>query len=160
MRRLNAGVLALSIVGLVWCEAVAEEAGPPLERIATGYKLAEGPVWDGESLYFTDVPTERILKVGSEGTVTTVRSDTRKGAGLAFDSKRRLLICEVDGFRVTRIEKDGTETTLAESYAGKKLNGPNDLAVDAMDGIYFKTSTPPAGRGSWSSTPPASGAES
>jgi gluconolactonase len=43
----------------------------------------------------------------------------------------------VDGFRVTRVEKDGSETTLAESYDGKKLNGPNDLAVDAKDGIYF-----------------------
>ncbi|MBI4658677.1 MAG: SMP-30/gluconolactonase/LRE family protein, partial [Verrucomicrobia bacterium] len=78
-------------------------------------------------------------KLGSDGKVSTMRSDTRKGAGLAFDSKRRLLICEVDGFRVTRIEKDGTEKALAESYEGKKLNGPNDLAVDAKDGIYFTT---------------------
>jgi gluconolactonase len=129
--------MTLSIAGLVCCEAGAEDQASPLERIATGYKLAEGPVWDGESLHFTDVPTERILKVNADGTVSTIRTDTRKGAGLAFDSKRRLLICEVDGFRVTRIENDGSETILADSYAGKKLNGPNDLAVDAKDGIYF-----------------------
>jgi len=127
----------LSIVGLVCCEAAAEEPAPPLERVATGFRLAEGPVWDGENLIFSDVFPSKIHKLGSDGTVSTIRSDTRKGAGLAFDSKHRLLICEVDGFRVTRIEKDGTETILAESFAGKKLNGPNDLAVDAKDGIYF-----------------------
>ncbi|MCI0699533.1 MAG: SMP-30/gluconolactonase/LRE family protein, partial [Planctomycetia bacterium] len=137
MQRFNAGVVVMSMVGLVWCEAVAQEAGPLLEQVATGFRLAEGPAWDGENLIFSDVFPSKIHKLGSDGKVSTIRSDTRKGAGLAFDSKRRLLICEVDGFRVTRIEKDGTETTLAESYAGKKLNGPNDLAVDAKDGIYF-----------------------
>jgi sugar lactone lactonase YvrE len=108
-----------------------------LEKVATGFKLAEGPVWDGESLIFSDVFPSKIHKLGADGKVSTVRSDTRKGAGLAFDSKGRLLICEVDGFRVTRVEKDGTETALAKSYGGNKLNGPNDLAVDARDGIYF-----------------------
>ncbi len=118
-------------------KAPAPEAAASLEQIATGFRLAEGPVWDGETLIFSDVPPSKIHKLGSDGKVSTIRSETRKGAGLAFDSKRRLLICEVDGFRVTRIEKDGSEKILAESYAGKKLNGPNDLTVDATDGIYF-----------------------
>jgi len=118
-------------------KAQPKEAATGLEQVATGFRLAETPVWDGESLIFADVFPSKILKLGSDGRVSTIRSETRKGAGLAFDSKHRLLICEVDGFRVTRIEKDGTETTLAESYDGKKLNGPNDLVVDAKDGIYF-----------------------
>lgn len=140
MCNLQLGLGLTVLIGIV-CAGTptgpAQEPAMPLEKIATGYKLAEGPVWDGESLYFTDVPSERILMLGGDGTVTTFRSGTRKGAGLGFDSKHRLLICEVDGFRVTRIEKDGTETTLADSYGGKKLNGPNDLALDAKDGFYF-----------------------
>jgi gluconolactonase len=115
----------------------SSEAATHLEQVATGFRLAEGPVWDGENLIFSDVFPSEIKKLGADGTVSTMRSDTRKGAGLALDSKGRLLICEVDGFRVTRIEKDGKETTLADSYAGKKLNGPNDLAVDTKDGVYF-----------------------
>ena len=118
-------------------KAPSPEAAASLEQVATGFRLAEGPVWDGESLIFSDVFPSKIHKLGSDGNVTTMRTETRKGAGMAFDSQRRLLICEVDGFRVTRIEKDGTEKTLAESYEGKKLNGPNDLVVDARDGIYF-----------------------
>lgn len=118
-------------------KGAAQEAATALEQVATGFRLAEGPVWDGENLIFSDVFPSKIHKLGSDRTVSTIRSDTRKGAGLAFDSKHRLLICEVDGFRVTRVEKDGSETTLAESYEGKKLNGPNDLTVDAKGGIYF-----------------------
>ncbi len=141
MRRLTVGAV-LVFVGLACARAAAqdipkEERKVSLEKVATGFKMAEGPVWDGESLQFSDVPASKILKLGSDGKVTAVRSDTRWGAGWAFDSKQRLLICEVDGFRVTRVEKDGKETTLAESYDGKKLNGPNDLTVDARDGIYF-----------------------
>jgi gluconolactonase len=130
-------MLVLALASLVSCEATAQETGPPLERIATGYKLAESPVWDGESLYFTDVPTERILKLGGDGTVTTFRTGTGFGAGIAFDSKHRLIVCEVMRRRMTRVESDGTVTILAELYGEKKLNGPNDLAVDAKDGIYF-----------------------
>jgi gluconolactonase len=137
MQRLSLAVVVLSIAGLVLCKAAAQEPTPALERVATGFKMAEGPVWDGESLYFTDVPASKILKLGSDGQVSAFRSDTRWGAGIAFDTKGRLIVCEVMGRRVTRVEKDGKETTLAEVYGGKKLNGPNDLAVDAKGGIYF-----------------------
>jgi gluconolactonase len=116
--------------------APSEGAGS-LEKVAGGFKMAEGPAWDGEHLYFTDVPPSQVHKLGADGKTTVVRSNTRWGAGLAFDSKRRLIICEAMGRRVTRVENDGTEKALAQTYEGKKLNGPNDLAVDARDGIYF-----------------------
>src|SRR5260221_12635170 len=131
-------LVVLGIVAvLLTSSASAQEAAVSLERVATGFRMAEGPVWDGENLVFSDVPPSKILKLGSDGTVSTIRSDTRWGAGMAFDSKHRLMICEVMGRRVTRVEKDGTEKTLAEFYDEKKLNGPNDLAVDTRDGIYF-----------------------
>lgn len=61
----------------------------------------------------------KILKLGADGKTSTVRTDTRWGAGMAFDSKRRLIICEVMVRRVTRVEQDGTEQVLAESYDGR-----------------------------------------
>lgn len=139
LRSLTVGAV-FAFVGLVCVETrhgAAQEPAASLEKVATGFRMAEGPVWDGENFLFTDVPASKILKLGADGKVAATRSDTRWGAGLAFDSKRRLIICEVMGRRVTRVEKDGKETTLAESYDGKKFNGPNDLAVDAKDGIYF-----------------------
>jgi len=135
MQRLNVGVGLLVPLGLMMCGEAAAQNVP--ERVATGFKMAEGPVWDGESLLFSDVPPSKIHKLGSDGAVSTIRTDTRWGAGMAFDAKRRLIICEVMGRRVTRVEPDGTEKTLAETFDGKKLNGPNDLTVDAKDGIYF-----------------------
>ncbi len=139
MHNLKLGLGLSVLLGIVCAETrpgAAQEAAS-LERVATGYRMAEGPVWDGESFLFSDVPPSKIHKLGSDGTVSTIRSDTRWGAGMAFDAKRRLIICEVMGRRVTRVEKDGSETTLAELYGGKKLNGPNDLTVDAKGGIYF-----------------------
>ncbi len=139
MHTLKLGLGLSVLLGIVCAETrpgAAQEAAS-LERVATGFRMAEGPVWDGESFLFSDVPPSKIHKLGSDGTVSTIRSDTRWGAGMAFDAERRLIICEVMGRRVTRVEKDGKETTLAESYGGKKLNGPNDLTVDAKDGIYF-----------------------
>jgi gluconolactonase len=137
MQKLNVGVGLFVFLGLMCAQVDAQDVPVSLERVATGFRMAEGPVWDGESLVFSDVPPSKILKLGSDGTVSTIRSDTRWGAGMAFDSKHRLIICEVMGRRVTRVEKDGTEKTLAEFYEEKKLNGPNDLAVDTRDGIYF-----------------------
>jgi len=142
MQRLSGVAVLLLFFGLIYGHTWGQDSQAKLssgswERVATGFRMAEGPVWDGEFLYFSDVPPSKILKLGADGKVNTVRTDTRWGAGMAFDSKRRLTICEVMGRRVTRVENDGTETTLAELYGGKKLNGPNDLAVDGRDGIYF-----------------------
>jgi gluconolactonase len=58
-----------------------------------------------------------------------------------FDAQGRLVVCcdgKDGGARaVRRYEPDGTVTTLASHYNGKRLNAPNDLCFDREGRIYF-----------------------
>ena len=103
-----------------------------LKQIATGFALAEGPVFSRRGyLLFTDIRNSKILK-WERGELTVFRENSNKANGLTFDHQGRLLAAEGGG-RVTRTEKNGAITVLAE--AG--LQGPNDI-VYAIDGsIYF-----------------------
>jgi len=57
--------------------------------------------------------------------------------GLLFDHQGRLVICEPVRRRVSRVEKDGSLTVLAERYDGKRFNQPNDLSIDSKGRLYF-----------------------
>lgn len=96
----------------------------------------EGPAWD---------PTLGLLTSGGDGHIH--RRDPggnlsvyRKGAGtngLLFDPQGRLLMCEPVRRRVSRLDKDGSVTVLAERYRGKRFNQPNDLTLDSRGRLYF-----------------------
>lgn len=105
------------------------------EKIAAGFAFTEGPVFSRLGyLLFSDIPAERIMK-WSDGRVTVFRERSNGANGLTFDHQGRLLACEIG--RVTRTEKDGRITVMADTYEGRSLNRPNDL-VYAIDGsIYF-----------------------
>jgi gluconolactonase len=131
--------------------AVAEEIlepGASVERIAGDCKFTEGPAVDAEeNLFFSDGPNDRIMRLSADGQLTVFRQPCGRTNGMAFDAERRLVMCqssgEGGGRRVSRLEKDGTETVLAEEYRGKRLNAPNDLAIDRRGRIYFTDIAPP-----------------
>src|SRR5271156_3841886 len=111
-----------------------------VERLYTGTRWAEGPVWfgDGRYLLFSDIPNNRMLRwVEDSGEVTVFRSPSNYSNGNFRDREGRLLTCEHDSRRVTRTEYDGTITVLMDSYQGKKLNAPNDLTVHSDGAIWF-----------------------
>ncbi len=114
-----------------------------LERVATGFEFTEGPVWIAEErcLLFSDIPANRIVKVSCDGAVATFRDPSGNSNGLTLDQNRRLIACEHGTRRVTRTERDGTMTVLADRYDGKKLNSPNDVVVRS-DGTIFFTDPP------------------
>jgi gluconolactonase len=99
----------------------------------------EGPAVDRSgSVYFSDIPAERILKWDpARRKLSVFRESSHQANGLRFDRDGRLLACEGGG-RVTRTEfASGEVTVLAESFAGKPLGSPNDLEVDAASRVYF-----------------------
>jgi gluconolactonase len=117
-------------------------AGAKWEKVVGDLQFGEGPAWHPDGyLLFEDVPANRTLKLGADDKVSVYRTDTAAANGLAFDRDRLLIACEgnggAGGRRVARIEKDGRRTVLAERYQGKRLNSPNDLAIDGKGRIYF-----------------------
>ncbi|MGH7834309.1 MAG: SMP-30/gluconolactonase/LRE family protein, partial [Candidatus Binatia bacterium] len=110
-----------------------------LERLATGCRFTEGPVWIEElrSLLFSDIPADRILRLGADGQLSTFREPSRKSNGLTCDRQGRLIACEHETRRVTRIERDGSTTVLVETFRGRRLNSPNDLVVKSDGAVYF-----------------------
>jgi gluconolactonase len=111
-----------------------------VERLYTGTRWAEGPVWfaDGRYLLFSDIPNNRILRWLEEtGEVTVFRSPSNYSNGNSRDRQGRLITCEHDTRRVTRTEYDGTITVLIDRFHDKKLNAPNDVAVHSDGAIWF-----------------------
>lgn len=111
-----------------------------VERIATGCRWAEGPVWFGDHrcLLWSDIPNDRIMRWDeASGAVTTFRSPAGNSNGNTRDHQGRLVSCEHLARRVTRTEHDGSVTVLAHNYHGHRLNAPNDVVVAADGAVWF-----------------------
>ena len=116
-----------------------------VERLETGFRFTEGPLWNGSQrfLLFSDIPANRIYKWSPEEGLGMFRDPSGNSNGLTYDKNGRLLICEHSNRRLSRIEKDGAYTVLADSFRGKRLNSPNDVIVRSDGAIYF--TDPPYG---------------
>jgi gluconolactonase len=125
-------------------EPVADilEPGAELAKVADGCKFTEGPAVDAAgNLFFSDNPSDRIMQLSSDGKLTVFRQPCGRANGMAFDHEGRLVLCQSLGDggkrRVARLEKDGSETPLADRYDGRPFIAPNDLCIDRRGRIYF-----------------------
>jgi gluconolactonase len=111
-----------------------------IDRIATGFRWAEGPVYfrDGGYLLWSDIPNNRMMRwLEEDGHVSVFRAHSNYSNGNTRDREGRLLTCEHDARRVTRTELDGRITVVMDSFNGKKLNAPNDIVVTSDGAIWF-----------------------
>src|SRR3954449_1915724 len=111
-----------------------------VERVATGFRWAEGPVYfpAGRYVLFSDIPNNRIMRFfEDDGHVSVYRQPSMNSNGNTIDREGRLITCEHSGRRVTRTELDGSITVIADKYNGKRLNSPNDAAVASDGSIWF-----------------------
>ena len=100
--------------------------------------VAEGPIWDGEALYFTHIQASQILRCDPKtDEITLARSGTNRTNGLAHDAAGRLFGCCSGGRSIVRFDPDGSTAVVADRLDGQRLNTPNDLAVDAQGRIWF-----------------------
>jgi gluconolactonase len=130
-------------------------ADAKVEKLAEGFNWSEGPTWFWDSVVFSDVPENIIYQWKPGQTAATVflkpsgllnptAGFREQGSnGLKTDAEGRLLICQHGERRIARLEKDGTQTALADKFEGKRFNSPNDLALRANGDIYF--TDPPYG---------------
>ena len=134
--------------------------GAKLIKVAEGFIWVEGPVWvkDGGYLLFSDIPHNVVNKYTPKKGVTEFLKpsgytgkkprggkpgDEPGSNGLTLDPQGRLVLCEHGDRQVSRIEKDGKKTVLADKYMGKRLNSPNDLVFKSNGDLYF--TDPPYG---------------
>ncbi len=108
------------------------------ERVAGPVGFAEGPAWDGTGLLFSDIKNSRTMRWdAASGKTSVFREGTNEANGLMLDPDGRLFACEGGGRRVVRYEPNGGVTVLADRFEGRRLNSPNDLAIDARGRIWF-----------------------
>jgi len=119
--------------------------------------FTEGPVWvrEGGYLLFSDPNNNLIYRWSPEDGVSIFRTHSgytgmnigeygQPGSnGLTLDKLGRLTINEHGNRRVTRLEKNGQLTVVADRYLGKRLNSPNDLVYKSDGSLYF--TDPPFG---------------
>ena len=111
-----------------------------VERVATGFRWAEGPAWNGEGRYlvWSDIPNNRQMRwLEEDGHVSVFRQPSHYSNGNTFDFEGRQLSCEHDARRVVRYEHTGKVTVLADKWQGKPLNAPNDIVVHPDGGVWF-----------------------
>ena len=111
-----------------------------LTRLAGGFEFTEGPLWLPTSeLLFQDLKREATYRLAGDGTLRVLRANTGAANGQTFDAQGRIVFCEQNGRRVSRMKRDGTSVeTVVEEYQGKRLNSPNDI-VARSDGTLFFT---------------------
>src|SRR3954471_16849696 len=86
-----------------------------IERLATGFRWAEGPVWFGDlrCVLWSDIPNNRILRWDEEtAQVSVFRKPSNYANGNTRDRQGRLVTCEHGGRQITRTEHDGTVTMI------------------------------------------------
>ena len=111
-----------------------------VERLWTGSRWGEGPVWFGDTrcLIWSDIPNNRMLRWDeATGNVGVFRQPSNNGNGNTRDRRGRLVTCEHLSRRVTRTEYDGSITVICDRFEGKRLNSPNDIVVKSDGSIWF-----------------------
>jgi gluconolactonase len=100
---------------------------------------AEGPLWwkEGGYLLFSDIHNNKRMKYEPGKGASLFLEPTNRANGLTRDLQGRLIACEHDSRRVTRLERDGSITVIANSFQGRRLNRPNDVVVKSDGVIYF-----------------------
>ena len=115
----------------------------PINELAGGFGgelgPAEGPVWwqEEDCLLFSDIHNNRRMRWSDSEGLSLHTEPTNRANGLTRDRQGRLVACEHDGRRVSRVEPDGSTTVIANSFQGRPLNRPNDVVVKSDGSIYF-----------------------
>lgn len=115
------------------------EPGAKPTKVADGFTFAEGPTADKDgNVYFTDQPSDRILKWSVDGKLTTFVEKSGRANGLCFDKDGKLWACSDEKNELRKYDIATKEfTVVVKDHGGKLLNGPNDVWVGPTGVAYF-----------------------
>jgi gluconolactonase len=107
------------------------------ERLATGFKFTEGPLWHPDGyFFFVDLRSNSLFRI-KPGNAPELVTQTQGGNGTTFDLQGRLVICEGDSRRVSRLSRDGKLEPLVERYQGGRFSRPNDIVCRSDGSLFF-----------------------
>jgi len=113
-------------------------SGARVERLAGGFDFTEGPTCDAAgNVFFTDQPNDRILRWSTKGELSTFLQPAGRSNGMCFDPGGDLIACADEHNALWSITPDGSVSVILNEYAGKRLNGPNDVWVRPDGALYF-----------------------
>jgi gluconolactonase len=130
-----------SVLSLLFSVTFAQSPVPDdavLEKIAGGFQFVEGPVWnDTLGLLFSDMNGNKIYRWTEEDSAVIYLSPSANSNGLAYDLSGRLIIAQTGLRRMALRDSSGIIISIADTFNGKKLNSPNDIAVKSDGSIFF-----------------------
>lgn len=116
--------------------AIAKDDKPTL--ISSQFSFTEGPAVDRQgNIFFTDQPNNKIWEYDTHGKLSVFLDTAGRSNGMYFDSKGNLITCADEKDQLWLISPKGKVTILLKDFNGHQFNGPNDIWIDAKDGIYF-----------------------
>jgi gluconolactonase len=130
---------ALGMLFIAWPATAADN--PPVEAVATGLQFPEGTIFVGNTLYFVDYATSKVLRLGPDGRTQTVWQQAGCGANGLVQTSTGLLVACYDSGVIAEVELDGRRLgTIAADDEGRPFALPNDLTADRKGGVYFSAS--------------------
>jgi gluconolactonase len=126
--------------------------GTKIERVASGFKFTEGPMWRAGRLWFSDLVDDKMLAVTPAGKVEVLLTNSGGvknpppnsylgSNAMVPDQDGSVLMIQQGGRRIVRLDSKLHSHPFLERYQGKRLNSPNDL-VFAPDGSLWFTDPP------------------
>ncbi len=113
-------------------------AGTQPKLISRQFSFTEGPAVDAEgNIFFTDQPNDQIWKYDVSGKLSLFAENTGRSNGLYMDPNGNIVGCADEKGQLISFSPDATKKIVLEGVTGPRLNGPNDLWIDAKGGIYF-----------------------
>ena len=109
-----------------------------LKLVSRQFSFTEGAAVDRRgNIFFTDQPNNKIWEYDVKGRLSVYLDSAGRSNGMYFDPKGRLVTCADEQDQLWAIGPHKKVLVLLRDLGGKRLNGPNDLWIDAGDGIYF-----------------------
>ena len=143
-------LISVALPAFIVCSMMLAPAVAQDVEIATALSALEGPTVDRDgNVYFTEMVSQRIMKLSKEGVLSTYREHSNMANGLLIDPEGRLVACEgADSRRMGVLQKGQPRVTrtnlqtgqmeiLVDGYQGRPLVGPNDVTIDGKGRLYF-----------------------
>ncbi|MDD2599790.1 MAG: SMP-30/gluconolactonase/LRE family protein [Kiritimatiellae bacterium] len=142
MKKIKFAFYALTLTLAASCMAAGLdeviEPGTKAEKISAAFKFTEGATVNSHGeIFFTDQPNNAIHRWSAEQGVRLFMQPAGRSNGMCFTKDGSLLACADEAMELWKIAPDGSKTVLLKGYAGKELNGPNDLWPHPEGGCFF-----------------------